>query len=206
MRVLLTTFALSFLLFSCSGGNKTSESESPTSHSSNTEGSETTAVGSGTASETEELNGEEVPVSSNASSMQGFVVVSNQRYAFNLDIPADWKALDVSDDSDGFIVQIPEYDQVDIRAYGEKYDELLAPLYEENCKELAEFEFANEQVGKRCIGENEISYWVLNEGNKLNVYIKGWNDLDLAQKTNLTSMVRSLRPKDEPTNSTEVLN
>lgn len=205
MRVSLVIFSFSLLLFSCSG------SKEPTQEST-TESPSTSAAESTTATDTEEqdspvdgLKADDVPVSESA--LEGFVVVNNQRYDFQIDIPAEWKALDISADADGFVVQIPDYEQVDVRVYGEKYDELLASVYEEGCNELIDFEFANTQIGKRCIGLGEISYWQMHEGDKLNVYIKGWDDLDFAQKTNLTTMVRSLRPENtSESTEAEVLN
>ena len=84
-----------------------------------------------------------MPVSSTPSENQGFNVISNQRYNFNIDVPAHWQAIDQSDAGDGFVVKIPTNRSVSISVYGEKYDAFLQDFYEEDCMEIADFTFSN---------------------------------------------------------------
>lgn len=189
MRALLIPCA-AFLFFSaCSSSSKkdTSEGESQVIDTIDVKANNPSTA----------LEGDEMPISSTPSETQGFNVIGNQRYNFNIDIPSHWRAVDISDDGDGFTVTIPENNSVSISVYGEKYDELLQDFYEEDCNETAEFTFVEEKLGKRCIGEDEVSYWLISSEHKLNVHVKGWSNLSLADKTNLTTMVRSMRT-DQP--------
>jgi len=142
------------------------------------------------------IDSEEVPVAATPSEYQGFQVVGNQRFGFNIDIPSHWSAVSISEVGDGFLVKVPGFTSVEIRVYGEEFNTDVMQFYDDACIELDNFIFSNDLNGKRCLGESDITYWLDVDDARLNVYIKNWDELDIAQKSNFTTMVKSLRIDD----------
>ncbi len=62
--------------------------------------------------------------------------IENPRYSFQFLIPADWQAIDSSDNGDGYYLQLPDADvDTDIRIYG-SHASFLDPGNDENVKEF----------------------------------------------------------------------
>lgn len=128
-----------------------------------------------------------------SSENDGFFTYQNARFSFAIDAPTEWSVVDKSGNGDGFFIDIPGEDSIEIRIYGERYDEALAEFYEADCKEKSDFEFDSGFTGTRCVSEKAITYSVINKTDRINVYISNWDKAQLSNKVNLTTLIKSLR-------------
>lgn len=130
---------------------------------------------------------------SGLSENEGFLTYTNSRYSFAIDAPKTWSVIDKSGNGDGFFISIPEEDQVEIRIYGEKHDELLAEFYDSSCEDKQDFEFSSGFTGVRCVSPEEMTYSVIHQENRISAYIKYWDKAKISNRVNLTTMIKSLR-------------
>lgn len=126
-------------------------------------------------------------------SAEDFHKIVNARYQFSFHIPKTWRAFDKSGNGDGFFVEIPNSDSVDVRVFGEQINPALEDFYWESCEKLEEYTFTESLKGKRCIDKNEMTYSLKKNEERIIIYVKNHDDLPIHEKVNFTSMLKSLR-------------
>lgn len=124
--------------------------------------------------------------------------VVNTRFHYFFEIPAAWKAVDKSNNGDGFYIDCGNKN-VDIRIYGEALEgnEITAELELQACDKTETYLFGNGYPGIKCIQDNDEYYYYDTPLTRIVCYINA----DAAWKKEnmqlLNAMVKSITSMQE---------
>ncbi|MGB0432410.1 MAG: hypothetical protein ACPGLV_18185, partial [Bacteroidia bacterium] len=123
---------------------------------------------------------------------ENLVTLKNLRYHFEIDVPKNWKATDISGNGDGFNISIENCD-AEISVFGESYNPDLLSMTFDLCNETADFTFSNEHSGTLCKSNNEQTAIMIMGNNQVSVYISDILKLTQQQRSAFETMRKSLR-------------
>ncbi len=90
----------------------------------------------------------------------GFKKTTNERYGFSFEIPDTWKAIDKSNNGDGYFLDCGDK-KTDLRIYGENIEgnEIMAEMELKSCERTENFKFANGYPGTICYQSGDTYYY-----------------------------------------------
>ena len=153
----------------CDNQKSTVGQESTQGTSAGNEGVANTAVGntsdSSGSSPSDNTDGKEAKYYPNA--VEGYKTVGNEAFAFWFDLPEDWKAVDKSQNGDGYFI-ISDAADMDIRVYGLLKDSTEEEYYQKLSGKNGEIEditFNDGEPGKKIKNTNSRVYFVRVDGD-----------------------------------------
>lgn len=107
------------------------------------------------------------------------VKVVNERYDFSFEIPKAWKAVDKSNNGDGFFIDSGNK-SVDMRVYGENLEgnEIMAEMELKTCVSTEDFKFSDGYPGIKCLQNSDTYYYYDTPQTRIVFYVhadKKWN-------------------------------
>lgn len=121
----------------------------------------------------------------------------NLRYHFEFSRPASWQLLDVTDNNDGFVFNLPDKD-VEIRVFGELVVAEVQDIYEMLCDTKRPFSFQNHKKGTICEDSTSFTYYLIQDEVKINFYIPKSDEISDKEKADILFSVRSLKFTETP--------
>ena len=102
----------------------------------------------------------------------GFKTTVNERYGFSFKIPSNWKALDKSNNGDGYFIETGEKG-VDLRIYGEQIEgnEVMAEMELKSCEKTEDFKFSNGYPGTVCYQSGDTYYYLDTPKTRIIFYV-----------------------------------
>ncbi|MFN0276415.1 MAG: hypothetical protein ACKVPJ_11750 [Chitinophagales bacterium] len=100
-----------------------------------------------------------------------YIKVVNNRYNFSFEMPESWKAVDKSNNGDGFYLDAGDIN-VDFRIYGETLtgiDDIDSEGI--SCDAVAEYVFADGTKGTKCTDNGLLYFFYPQKKKRVNVYI-----------------------------------
>lgn len=124
-----------------------------------------------------------------------YKLFTNQRFHFSVEIPNKWKALDKSKNGDGYYIYFitPSKQEIDIRVFGEKIDEELKDIIDQDCIELSSFSFNDKHQGSKCIGKDYMNLFRESNGVRIQLYVGNVLALNQEQLDELINIAKTLK-------------
>ncbi|MFI5170803.1 MAG: hypothetical protein ACHQFW_00345 [Chitinophagales bacterium] len=110
--------------------------------------------------------------------------IISERYSFSFEIPDNWKAVDKSNNGDGYMIETGEKG-VDLRVYGENIqgNELMAEMELKACETKDRFVFSNGYPGIICHQSGDVYYYYDTPKTRFTFYVhapKNWQEKNAA--------------------------
>jgi hypothetical protein len=167
--VFLTIVLIAGGISACDNKKSTNGQESTQDTSSLNESTVNTAVGktsdSSNNNASDNIEGKEAKYYPNA--IAGYKTAGNDAFAFWFDLPEDWKAVDKSQNGDGYFI-IPDAADMDIRVYGLLKDSAEEEYYQKLTGKNGKIEdifFNDGEPGKKIQNTNSRVYFVRVDGD-----------------------------------------
>jgi len=119
----------------------------------------------------------------------GVKKVVNERFNFSFEIPSAWKAIDKSNNGDGFFLE-SDNSTADIRIYGENLEgnEIMAEMEIKSCTRTETFKFRDGYPGLKCYQAQDEYYYYDTPTTRIVLYVHA----DAVWKTKNIAVIRSI--------------
>ncbi len=126
-------------------------------------------------------------------SSQNTKKVVNERFDFAFKIPENWKAIDKSNNGDGYFIETGNT-TADIRIYGENLSKnpVLEELNDQSCDKKEKFIYDDKTKGTKCVSKNEVFYYYQTTDKKITFYIKADSVWMGKNNTVITNIAKSI--------------
>ncbi len=141
------------------------------------------------------IDDESTEANYHATEESGFLKVVNERYDFSFEIPKEWKAIDKSNNGDGFYIDCGNK-SVDLRIYGENLEgnEIMAEMELKTCVSTETFKFSDGYPGIKCNQNSDTYYYYDTPQTRIVFYIhadKKWNGENAAIVSSIAKSISS---------------
>ena len=119
-----------------------------------------------------------------------YKLVTNERFGFRVAIPKSWKAVNRSDNQDGYFIETMAQD-VDLRVYGEEIGDKPTGIGPPECDRESAFSFRKGE-GTKCLKEKTTMYYQEQNGKRIILFIDAPADWKKSNKAKLLHIAKSL--------------
>ena len=141
------------------------------------------------------IDDESTEANYHATEDNAFLKVVNERYDFSFEIPKAWKAIDKSNNGDGFYIDCGNK-SVDMRVYGENLEgnEIMAEMELKTCVSTEDYKFGDGYPGIKCNQNSDTYYYYDTPQTRIVFYIhadKKWNSENAATVNAIAKSISS---------------
>lgn len=123
--------------------------------------------------------------------------VYNARFNFSFDIPLAWRAVNKSENNDGYFIETGN-SGADLRVYGANLDPTIEELGLDKCDESKDFIFTDEQTGQRCIKGKKIYYYRDGSDARITFFVDAPKEWIFENRDKIIAIAKSLRFAQKP--------
>ncbi len=147
----------------------------------------------------EKIINEEAEEANYNNTSSNFKKVYNERFGFSFEVPAQWKAVDKSNNGDGYFLETGNA-SADVRIFGANIEgnEVLAEMEIKSCNRTEKFSFADGNNGIKCFQGKDIYYYYDTKKLRITCYIKGDEKWIADNNESLMRVVKSITVSENP--------